>query len=208
MFSFKSKLDDCNVSFKNYFLHEVAISGEGGDKGPNELLANGRMPLHETARNLNRHILRVVRHDAVLVGSAPRGVILDHERFDIIAGSKCNNARHREPSIEALRPRPWGSDYHATSSDAVLKNRNCAELPTIIVRYLSSGRIPSNKCMQTVVPRTRSISEADVSSLVSNVRELPRRLPAYRLGRVLEYIDDNLAACGHEPVAIPKLEVN
>src|SRR5262245_45304326 len=121
VFGFKSKLDNSSVPFNNYVLHEMAIPGKGGDKGPNELLANGRMPLHQAARNLNRHILRVVRHDAVLVGSAPRGVILDHERFDIIAGSKCSNARHRKPSIEALRPRPGALDYHATSGDAVPK---------------------------------------------------------------------------------------
>src|SRR5262249_18668612 len=56
---FKRKLDDSNVSFKNYVLHEVTISGKRGDEGPNELLANSRLPLHETARNLDRHILRV-----------------------------------------------------------------------------------------------------------------------------------------------------
>src|SRR5215475_6602212 len=94
MFGFKSKLDDRNVSLEDDVLHEVAIPGEGRDKGTNELLANGRMPLHETAWNLDRHILRVVRHDAVLIGSAPRGVILDHERFDIVEGSECSNGRH------------------------------------------------------------------------------------------------------------------
>src|SRR5215471_15886927 len=94
VFGLKGKLDDRNVSFKNYVLHEVAISGEGSDKGPNELLTNSRMSLHETARNLNRHILRIVRHDAVFIGSAPRGIILDHERFDIIEGSDCSNGRH------------------------------------------------------------------------------------------------------------------
>src|SRR5262249_44182374 len=52
VFCFKSKLDDRKISFKNYVLHEVAISGEGRDKGPNEVFANGRLPLHETARNL------------------------------------------------------------------------------------------------------------------------------------------------------------
>src|SRR5262249_36588228 len=51
------------------------------------------MPLHETARNLNRHILRIVRHDAVLIGSAPRGVILNHERFDVDRGSERGNGR-------------------------------------------------------------------------------------------------------------------
>src|SRR5215472_8168089 len=96
VFCFKSKLDDRNVSLKNYVLHEVAISGKRGDKGPNELLANSRLPLHETARNLDRHILRVVRHDAVLIGPAPRGVVLDHERFDIVEGSECSNGRHGE----------------------------------------------------------------------------------------------------------------
>src|SRR5262249_2062404 len=88
MFGFKDKLDDRNAASKNDVLHEVAIAGKGRDKGPNELLANGRMPLHETAWNLNRHIFRVVRHDAVFIGSAPRGVILDHERFDIMGGSE------------------------------------------------------------------------------------------------------------------------
>src|SRR5262249_25672187 len=94
VFCFKSKLDDSNVSFKNYVLHEVTISGEGHDERPNELLANGPLPLHQASRNMNRHILRVVRHDAVLIGSAARGVMLDHERFDIIKRSECSNARH------------------------------------------------------------------------------------------------------------------
>jgi len=41
VFGFKSKLNDRNVSSKNYVLHEVAISGESSDERPNELLANG-----------------------------------------------------------------------------------------------------------------------------------------------------------------------
>src|SRR5215470_19465761 len=143
VFGLKSKLDDCNVSFKNNVLYEVAISGEGGDKGPNELLANGRMPLHETARNLNRHILRVVRHDAVLIGSAPRGVILDHERFDIIEGSECSNGRHG--SLEHQNSRP--SRHYRLFCDL---RRCCSEKTDLCGSLLvirGSERIISNKCM-------------------------------------------------------------
>src|SRR5215472_8196933 len=94
VFGLKSKFDDHNVSSENYVLHKVAISGEGSDEGANELLANGRLSLHETARNLNRHVLPIVGHDAVLIGSAPCGVIFDHERFDIDSGTECGNGRH------------------------------------------------------------------------------------------------------------------
>jgi hypothetical protein len=94
VFGPKSKLKDCNVSSKNYVLHEVAISGEGSDEGPNELLANGRFPLHEAARDPNRYIVRVVGHDAVLIHSAPRCIVFDHERFDINDGSESSSDRH------------------------------------------------------------------------------------------------------------------
>src|SRR5215472_12911758 len=94
VFGLKSKFDDHNVSSENYVLHKVAIAGEGSDEGPNELLANGRLPLHETTRNLNRHIVRVVGHDMVFILSAPRGIVFDHERFDIDRGSECSNDRH------------------------------------------------------------------------------------------------------------------
>src|SRR5262249_22336839 len=33
-------------------------------------------------------------HDAVLIGPAPRGVVLDHERFDIGDGLECGSGRH------------------------------------------------------------------------------------------------------------------
>src|SRR5215467_4460476 len=94
LFGFKSKFNDRRFSSKNYVLYEVAISGEGSDEGPNKLFANGQLPLYEAARNLNRHIICVVGHDAVLICSAPRGVVLDHECFDIKYGSECSRGRH------------------------------------------------------------------------------------------------------------------
>src|SRR5215475_9569486 len=94
VFGFESKLNDCSVSFENYVLHEVAISREGSDERPNELLANGRFPLHQAARNLNRHIVRVVGHDVVLIPSAPRGIVFAHEPFDIDNRSECSSDRH------------------------------------------------------------------------------------------------------------------
>src|SRR5215470_6508781 len=94
LFGFKSKFNDRRVLSKNYVFHEVAISGEGSDEGPNKLFADGQLPLQEAARNLNRHIVRVVGHDAVLIRSAPRGVVLDHECFDIKYGSECSRGRH------------------------------------------------------------------------------------------------------------------
>src|SRR5262245_43166812 len=97
LFGFKSKFNDYRLAPKYYVLYEVAISGEGSDEGPNKLFANGQFPLHEAARNLNRHLVRVVGHDAVLIRSAPRGVIFDHECFDIKCGSECSRGRHRKP---------------------------------------------------------------------------------------------------------------
>src|SRR5215470_15907215 len=94
VFGAKSKLNDGSVSFENYVLHEVAISREGSDEGPHELLANRRFPLHQAARNLNRHIVRVVGHDVVLIPSAPRGIVFAHERFDIGNRSECSNDCH------------------------------------------------------------------------------------------------------------------
>src|SRR6516165_52961 len=50
--------------------------------------------MHEAARNLNRHIVCVVGHDAVLVRSAPGGIVFDHKRFDINDGSQCSRGCH------------------------------------------------------------------------------------------------------------------
>src|SRR6516162_5280083 len=94
VFGPESKLNDCNVSAKDYVFHEVTISREGSDEGPDELLENGRFPLHEAARNLNRHVVRVVGHDSVLIHSTPRGIVFDHERFDINDGPERSNDRH------------------------------------------------------------------------------------------------------------------
>src|SRR5262245_60072461 len=94
VFGFESKLDDCNVSFKNDVLHEVAISRKGSDERPNELLEDGRFSLHKAARDFKRPIVRVVGHDAVLIGSTPRGIVFGHERFDIGDGSECSSDRH------------------------------------------------------------------------------------------------------------------
>src|SRR5215813_2032276 len=94
LFGFKGKFNDRRFSSKNNVLHEVAISGEGSDEGPDKLFANSQFPLHEAARNLNRHIVRVVGHDAVLIRSAPFRVVLGHECFDIKHGSECSRGRH------------------------------------------------------------------------------------------------------------------
>src|SRR5262249_27999924 len=85
---FEGEFDSHDVATEDRVSHEVTIPGEPGDEGPHELLANRRSPLHEAARNLDRHVFRVVRHDAVLVGSAPRVVVRGDERFDVGDGSE------------------------------------------------------------------------------------------------------------------------
>src|SRR5262245_14042716 len=117
LFGFKSKFNDRRFSSKNYVLHEMAIPGEGSDKGSNKLLANGQFSLHEAARNLDRHIVRVVGHDLVLIRSAPRGVVLGHERFDIMDGSECSRGRHsyflRSMHVAAAKPGKSELKYRA-----------------------------------------------------------------------------------------------
>src|SRR5262245_49594180 len=83
VFGFEIELDDHRITPDDRLLHDVAIAGEGSDEWSNELLAKGGLPLHEAARNLDRHVVRVERHDAVLVRPLPRGVVLVDEAFDI-----------------------------------------------------------------------------------------------------------------------------
>src|SRR5262245_32125888 len=93
----------------NQVLHRVPISGEGGDEGPNELLADRRIPLHQEARNLKHHVVRIVRHDAVFIRALPRGVVLVDEGFDIGDGWEYSGSRHATSISQCLvagwRPR-------------------------------------------------------------------------------------------------------
>jgi len=91
---FKGKFNEHSASPKDHILHDVAISREGGDEQPDELLANGRVPLDEAARNLNRHIFRVVGHDEILIRASPHAIVFVKERFDISVGSQCSSGRH------------------------------------------------------------------------------------------------------------------
>src|SRR5262249_35352124 len=89
LFGFENKFDDRRVLSIDYVFYEMAISREGSDEGANKLLANSPVPLHEAAWNLNRHIVRVVGHDPVLIRSAPDRVVLGHERFELMGRSEC-----------------------------------------------------------------------------------------------------------------------
>src|SRR5215510_10575376 len=80
---FKTKLNDHHTWSENHVFHQVAVSRERSDKWPGELIADGFLTFHEQAGNLKHHIVRVVRHNAVLVRSSPRLVVLMDERFDI-----------------------------------------------------------------------------------------------------------------------------
>src|SRR5262249_16378190 len=94
LFALESKFAQHDVSSKNHVLHHVAISGEAGDEGPDELLAKRRFSLDEAARNLNRHVVRVVGQDAILIRSVPRVVVLEDERFELNNGSGGSRGGH------------------------------------------------------------------------------------------------------------------
>src|SRR5262249_36797526 len=72
----------------------VAIARESGDEGPNELLADGRSPLHQRAGNQHRHVFRVIRHDAVFVDPSPRLEVVVDEGFDVAGGCERPGSRH------------------------------------------------------------------------------------------------------------------
>jgi len=69
MLGFKTKFNDDHTWSEHHVLHKVAVSGERSDKWPSELLADGVLPLHKQAWNLQHYIVRVVRHHAILVRS-------------------------------------------------------------------------------------------------------------------------------------------
>src|SRR5262249_42722955 len=116
----ESPFDDHDATPEDPVLHEVAIAGKADDEGPYEMLAQRGFSLHQGAGNLDRHVVRVVRHDAVLVRSAPRLEVLVDERFDVRNGCECGRSCH-------------DSSFH------------CRKLSTVMIRplrtdYLSPGR--------------------------------------------------------------------
>jgi hypothetical protein len=66
---FKTKFNDDHTWSQNHVPYKVAVSRECTDKWPNELIADGFLPLHERLGNLKHHIFRVVGHNAILVRS-------------------------------------------------------------------------------------------------------------------------------------------
>src|ERR1700746_3185676 len=72
----------------------MAVAWEGSGKWASKLIADGFIPLHEQAGNLQHHIVGVVRHDAVQVRSRPHVVVLIDERFDLNNSPECSRSRH------------------------------------------------------------------------------------------------------------------
>ena len=89
---FKTKFNGDHAWSANHVLHNVAVSRERSDKRPNELIADSFLSLHDRARNLKHHIFRVVRHNAILVRSCPRVVVLIDKRFDVKSRPECVEA--------------------------------------------------------------------------------------------------------------------
>src|SRR6266850_6171014 len=83
VFGFETEFNGDHAWSENHVLHNVAVSLECSDKWPNELLADGFLPLQQRAGDLKHHIFRVVRHNQVLVLSSPRGVVLGDKQFDV-----------------------------------------------------------------------------------------------------------------------------
>src|SRR5262245_42733703 len=92
--SFETELNGDQPRSGNHILQEVVVPREGGDERSNELIAERFLAFHEQARNPNRHIVRVVRQDAILVRSSPRVVVLMEERFDVECRRGCSRSRH------------------------------------------------------------------------------------------------------------------
>src|SRR5262245_20579205 len=80
---FEAEFNDDHTWCEHHVLHQVVVSREGSDKWPNELIADGFLPLHEHAGNLKHHIFRVVGHNAILVRSSPRSVVLVDKGSDV-----------------------------------------------------------------------------------------------------------------------------
>jgi FixJ family two-component response regulator len=107
VFGLESEFNERNVASDDHVLHDVAISGEGGDEGPNELLANGRVALHEAAPNLNGHGVRIVGHDSIFIRPSPDAVVLGEECFDIESGWKCALCGIRTVAGSSGHARRW-----------------------------------------------------------------------------------------------------
>src|SRR5262245_51365297 len=80
---FKTEFNDNDTWSENHLLHKVGVSRERSDKRPRELIADSLLPLHEETRNVKHDIFRIVRHDAIFVGSSPCLVVLMNKRFDV-----------------------------------------------------------------------------------------------------------------------------
>ena len=76
MRGFEDPFDHHHVFPDNHVLHDLTISGKTSDKGANKLISEGRLPINERARNLQRHGFSVVGQDPVFVGPFPRFEIL------------------------------------------------------------------------------------------------------------------------------------
>src|SRR5262245_36059973 len=83
VFCFKTEFDRDYTWAENHVLDNVMISRECSGKWSRELIEDSFLPLHEYARNLQHHILSVVRHDPVQVRSGPCVVVLMDKRFDV-----------------------------------------------------------------------------------------------------------------------------
>src|SRR5262249_15770589 len=94
MLGFKTKFNNDHTWSENHVLHKVAVSRGRNDKLPSELLPEGLPPLHKPSPNLRHYIFRVVRHNAILVRSSPRVVVLIDKRFDVNSRPECRRSRH------------------------------------------------------------------------------------------------------------------
>src|SRR5262245_39301570 len=115
VFGCESPFDDHDASPEDPVPHEVAIPGKADDEGPYKLLAKRGFPLHEGAGNLDRHVVRIVGHDAVLVRPSPRLKVLVDERFDVHNGCECGGSCH-DSSFRTRRRRP--SRRHVATVDS------------------------------------------------------------------------------------------
>ena len=101
MVGFKTPFNDDQTWSVSYVPHDVPVSRKRRDKRPNELIADGFLPLHERARNLKHHVFRVVRHNPVEVGSSPGVVVLMDKRFDV-SNRRCGRRGYGCPFIPRL----------------------------------------------------------------------------------------------------------
>src|SRR5262245_19318773 len=87
----------------------MAVAGEGSGKWASKLIADGFIPLHEQAGNLQHHIVGVVRHDAIQVRSGPCVVVLFDERFDV--RNRLDGCRNRHGWMPTCHFRGIGFHY-------------------------------------------------------------------------------------------------